>query len=109
MVADRLVQGNFVENGLLHPQPLADDSTPGIQQLFGDVWEWTASAYAPYPGFQPLRGSLGEYNGKFMCNQMVSRGGSCATPAHHIRLTYRNFFYPEDRWQFLGIRLGRDL
>jgi ergothioneine biosynthesis protein EgtB len=109
VVADRLVQGNFVENGLLHPLPLADDSTSGIQQLFGDVWEWTASAYAPYPGFQPLQGSLGEYNGKFMCSQMVSRGGSCATPAHHIRLTYRNFFYPEDRWQFLGIRLARDL
>ena len=109
VVADRLIQGNFVENGLLHPQPLADDSTPGIQQLFGDVWEWTGSAYAPYPGFQPLKGSLGEYNGKFMCNQMVCRGGSCATSAHHIRLTYRNFFYPEDRWQFLGIRLARDL
>ena len=109
IVADRLIQGNFVENGLLHPQPLEDDSTPGIQQLFGDVWEWTASAYAPYPGFQPLRGSLGEYNGKFMCNQMVCRGGSCATPVHHIRSTYRNFFYPQDRWQFLGIRLARDL
>ncbi len=109
VVADRLIQGNFVENGLLHPQPLADDSTPGIKQLFGDVWEWTASSYAPYPGFQPLQGSLGEYNGKFMCNQMVCRGGSCATPANHIRLTYRNFFYPADRWQFLGIRLTRDL
>jgi ergothioneine biosynthesis protein EgtB len=109
VVADRLVEGNFVENGLLHPQPLADDAAPGIQQLFGDVWEWTASSYAPYAGFKPLRGSLGEYNGKFMCNQMVCRGGSCATPVHHIRSTYRNFFYPQDRWQFLGIRLAKDV
>ena len=109
VVADRLIQGNFVENGLLHPQPLADDAAEGIHQLFGDAWEWTASAYAPYPGFQPLKGSLGEYNGKFMCNQMICRGGSCATPAQHIRATYRNFFYPHDRWQFLGIRLAKDL
>ena len=109
VVADRLTQGNFVENGLLHPQPLADDAAPGIQQVFGDVWEWTSSAYGPYPGFKPLRGSLGEYNGKFMCNQMVCRGGSCVTPVHHIRATYRNFFYPQDRWQFFGIRLARDI
>jgi ergothioneine biosynthesis protein EgtB len=79
VVADRLIQGNFVDNGLLHPQPLAEDSPPGIQQLFGDVWEWTGSAYAPYPGFQPLQGSLGEYNGKFMCNQMVCNPGASHT------------------------------
>ncbi|MDX1554882.1 MAG: ergothioneine biosynthesis protein EgtB, partial [Xanthomonadales bacterium] len=90
--------GNLLESGFLHPR-----STAGDQQYFGDTWEWTASPYAAYPGFRPLAGSLGEYNGKFMCNQMVVRGGSCVTSSSHIRPTYRSFFYPDARWQFLGI------
>jgi ergothioneine biosynthesis protein EgtB len=100
------VQGNFVEAGHLHPQPVAASS--GLRQLFGDAWEWTSSAYGPYPGYRPLPGTLGEYNGKFMSNQRVLRGGSCATPQDHVRLSYRNFFYPPDRWQFTGIRLAAD-
>jgi formylglycine-generating enzyme required for sulfatase activity len=100
--SDERVDGNFYESWYLHPLPARN----GCTQLFGDVWEWTQSAYTPYPGFQPLAGTLGEYNGKFMCNQMVLRGGSCATSLSHIRPTYRNFFYPEDRWQFAGIRLA---
>lgn len=99
------IEGNFRESGLYHPT--AAEPKPGDPaQLFGDVWEWTQSAYAPYPGFKPLTGPLAEYNGKFMCNQMVLRGGSCATPKSHIRASYRNFFYPPDRWQFTGIRLA---
>ncbi len=103
------VAGNFVERDALHPRPLAEVAGHGVLQAFGDVWEWTRSAYAPYPGFRPLDGSLAEYNGKFMCNQMVLRGGSCATPASHARATYRNFFPPEARWQFTGVRLAKDL
>jgi ergothioneine biosynthesis protein EgtB len=106
---DMPVAGNFAESGLLHPAAAWPRSEDGPARLFGDVWEWTQSAYAPYPGYKPPAGALGEYNGKFMCNQMVLRGGSCATPASHMRATYRNFFYPHARWQFSGIRLARDL
>jgi ergothioneine biosynthesis protein EgtB len=106
--ADRSPAGNFVEQGFLHPVPVNDGSSAGPQQLFGDLWEWTQSPYTAYPGYRPPEGALGEYNGKFMCNQLVLRGGCCATPASHIRATYRNFFYPFQRWQFSGIRLARD-
>lgn len=98
------VQGDFVEAGVLHPRRTASEH-PGF---FGGVWEWTASSHAPYPGFRPLPGVLGEYNGKFMCNQMVLRGGSCASPASHLRASYRNFFPPHARWQFSGLRLAKD-
>ena len=101
--ADEPVAGNFVETGLWHPSAAGEDG-----QLFGDVWEWTSSPYAPYPGFTPLAGSLGEYNGKFMCNQMTVRGGSCVSAADHLRASYRSFFYADARWQFLGIRLATD-
>lgn len=97
------IEGNFVDSRAFHPTVAAADS------LYGNVWEWTASSYGPYPGFKPFAGQLGEYNGKFMANQLVLRGGSCATPQSHIRATYRNFFYPPDRWQFSGIRLARDI
>lgn len=100
--------GNFVESGNFHPRP-ASGSSETPQQMFGDVWEWTRSSYAPYPGYNAVPGALGEYNGKFMCDQYVLRGGSCATPESHIRATYRNFWPSATRFQFAGIRLVRDV
>jgi len=101
--ARNAVKGNFSDSGCYQPQPTREGAA-----WFGDVWQWTASPYTPYPGYRPLPGALGEYNGKFMANQYVLRGGSCATPQDHVRLTYRNFFYPHDRWAYAGIRLARD-
>jgi len=102
------VTGNLMDDGSFHPVAIREKGD-GLHQVFGDVWEWTTSAYSPYPGFKPLAGSLGEYNGKFMSNQIVVRGGSCITAADHIRPSYRNFFYPQQRWQFFGIRLAQDI
>ena len=108
--AELPLKGNFVESELYHVSPLRPrDSATEPHQMFGDVWEWTRSSYSPYPGYSTVAGALGEYNGKFMCNQYVLRGGSCATSQSHIRHTYRNFFPPEARWQFSGIRLAKDL
>lgn len=109
-VRDVPISGNFVESGLYHPASLHEagpDEQPA--QMYGDVWEWTQSAYAPYPGYKPAPGAVGEYSEKFMCNQFVLRGGSCATSQSHIRPTYRNFFPPDARWQFMGIRLAREV
>jgi ergothioneine biosynthesis protein EgtB len=107
--SDCPIEGNFVEDENFHPRELSTSGDDGrLHRMFGDVWEWTRSAYSPYPGYRAEPGALGEYNGKFMCNQYVLRGGSCATSRTHIRRTYRNFFQPEKRWQFAGIRLARD-
>ena len=102
------IAGNFVDDERFHPAPATASDNGALQQIYGDTWEWTRSAYLPYPGYRAGPGALGEYNGKFMCNQMVLRGASCATSRNHMRLTYRNFFQPEKRWQFTGIRLARD-
>jgi ergothioneine biosynthesis protein EgtB len=110
LAAAQPLAGHFLDAGNFHPQaaPAMDDSGP-LHALFGDVWQWTASPYVPYPGYRPAAGALGEYNGKFMCNQMVLRGASCVTPRSHARPSYRNFFPPEARWQFAGIRLAKDV
>ena len=105
---DRPAEGNMLGSGLLRPVSAGGTAGDAPGQMFGDVWEWTASAYAPYPGFRPAAGAVGEYNGKFMANQYVLRGGCCVTPDGHARATYRNFFYPHQRWMFAGLRLAED-
>ncbi|KAB2841281.1 MAG: ergothioneine biosynthesis protein EgtB [Melioribacteraceae bacterium] len=102
------LKGNFVENENFHPVPISKKTSGELHQMFGDVWEWTRSDYAPYPGYKVPPGAIGEYNGKFMSGQIVLRGGSCATSSSHIRNTYRNFFPANTRWQFSGIRLAKD-
>ena len=97
-------QGQFVESGELHPRACSSGSD---KQMYGGLWEWTSSSYGAYPGYAPAAGAVGEYNGKFMANQLVLRGGSCVTAQSHIRSSYRNFFYPQDRWQFTGARLAK--
>jgi len=102
----RLIEGNFVDNNNFHPIPTSNNEM-GLKQMYGDTWEWTMSGYSAYPNYKPLPGALGEYNGKFMANQYVLKGGSCATSKSHIRRTYRNFFHADARWQFTGIRLAK--
>jgi len=109
VTAQQAAQGNFIEGTAYHPIPLQQQSPGSPAQMFGDVWEWTQSNYTPYPGYRPWEGLVGEYNGKFMCNQLVLRGGSCATPQSHVRASYRNFFPPDAQWQFSGLRLARDI
>jgi ergothioneine biosynthesis protein EgtB len=104
----RSVEGNFLESGRLAASAAGAEDGGGEKQLFGDAWEWTASAYLPYPKYRPVAGALGEYNGKFMSGQMVLRGGSCLSPQAHLRASYRNFFPPHARWQMTGIRLAQD-
>jgi len=101
-------RANLADRGVFHPLPSEAPTREEPVQLYGDVWEWTQSSYGAYPGYRPAAGAVGEYNGKFMCNQYVLRGGSCATPAQHVRASYRNFFPPEAQWQFSGVRLARD-
>lgn len=109
LAANCPVEGNFADSGHFHPVPGKGSGSGGAAtQVFGDVWEWTASAYGPYPGYRAAKGAVGEYNGKFMSGQMVLRGGSAVSPEGHVRATYRNFFYPPDQWQFSGIRLAED-
>ena len=106
--ASTMSRGNFADRGAFHPLPAGDAADEPLQ-MYGDVWEWTSSSYAAYPGYRPLPGAVGEYNGKFMSNQYVLRGGSCATPVGHVRASYRNFFPTDAQWQFSGVRLARDL
>jgi ergothioneine biosynthesis protein EgtB len=108
-VAEQPTNGHFADDDRFHPAPSTLAAGDGRLQVFGDVWEWTASAYAPYPGFRPLPGALGEYNGKFMSGQQVLRGGSCLTPRGHVRASYRNFFPPAARWQMTGARIAKDV
>ncbi len=108
-VGTRPIEGNLAERGRFHPAVAPDEPAGSLRQAFGDVWEWTCSAYRPYPGYRAASGAMGEYNGKFMCNQFVLRGGSCCTPQSHLRSTYRNFFHAAARWQFTGIRLTTDV
>jgi ergothioneine biosynthesis protein EgtB len=103
------IEGQFAESGRFHPIAADCAASGSLKQMFGELWQWTQSAYAPYPGYRPPAGALGEYNGKFMCNQYVLRGASCATPRSHARRTYRNFFPPDARWQFMGLRLAKDI
>jgi ergothioneine biosynthesis protein EgtB len=104
MLLSKPITGNFIEDDLLHPAPTTEEN-----QWYGNLWAWTSSPYTAYPGFKPLSGTMGEYNGKFMSNQMVLRGGSCVTSVDHVRPSYRNFFYPDERWAFTGLRLAADL